>query len=313
MTELSIVIPVYNVELYLEKCLSSVFDSNISDELYEVIVVDDGSPDKCLAIAKKFQTQHKNMHVISQVNGGLGNARNEGAKRVTGKYIWFVDSDDWITPGAVARIIDAIEAFSPEVINIDFLYSSGDRTPVRNNAKPNVIYSGCHYLEMSIVQNPVQYYIYSARFYNEKQLSFVEGYYHEDTLFTLTALMQAKRVLYLDFLCYIHNIRENSIMTSGNHLMHARDMIVITSELIKFLNFEIRSRFEEKIFSRHVAIASGSIFYHWRRLSRKSRYLISQEIPFFILLRPILLSRSLKYMSALLTMKFFGKFWISKF
>jgi glycosyltransferase involved in cell wall biosynthesis len=252
------------------------------------------------------------MHVISQANGGLGKARNEGVKRVTGKYIWFVDSDDWITHGAIGCILSVIEEFSPEVINVDFLYSSGDRTPVCNNARPNVIFSGCHYLEMSIVQNPVQYYIYSTKFYSEKGLSFIEGYYHEDNLFTLTALMQAKRVLYLDFLCYVHNIRENSIMTSGNHLKHARDMIVITLELIKFLNFGIRSRFEKRVFSRHVAIASGAIFYHWRRLSKKSRYLISQETPFFILVRPILLSRSLKYISILFTMKFLGKFWISK-
>ena len=313
MMELSIIIPVYNVELYLEKCLSSIFSSKISEKLYEVIVVDDGSPDNSLAIAKDFQKKHSNMHLISQANGGLGKARNEGVKHVNGKYIWFVDSDDWITSDAIGNILAAVDEFSPEVINVDFLYSNGDRTPVRNDAKPNVIYAGSQYLAMSIVQNPVQYYIYSAKFYSENNLSFIEGYYHEDTLFTLTSLIQAERVMYLDSLCYIHNIRENSIMTSGNHLKHAKDMIFITLELINFLNSKIQNKSKAKIFSKHVAIAIGAIFYHWRRLSKDGRSLITKEIPFVILLRPILLAHSLKYMTTLLIMKLFGNFWMKKY
>lgn len=308
MVELSIIVPVYNVELYLEKCLSSFYDNNLSEELYEVIVVDDGSPDSCLEISKQLQAKHSNMHIVSQPNGGLGNARNEGVRCAIGNYIWFVDSDDWITSDAISNILNITRCFSPEIINFDFIYSNGDRTPFLNNSKPRKLYRGSDYLQMSTVQNPVQYYIFEAKFYHEKKLSFIEGYYHEDTLFTLTALIQSSRVLYLDVLCYVHNIRENSIMTSGNHLRHAKDMIVITSELVRFADYNIRSELDRKIFQNHIAIVTGAIFYHWRRLSRKDRNLVSRELPFWQFLKPVLRSHSIKYIVTLSIIRVFSVF-----
>lgn len=96
MVKLSIIIPVYNVELYIEKCLQSCLSQDIPYDEYEIIVVNDGSPDGSLAIAESIAKTTTNMTIISQKNGGLSAARNTGMSVAKGEYIWFVDSDDWI-------------------------------------------------------------------------------------------------------------------------------------------------------------------------------------------------------------------------
>lgn len=103
----SFVIPVYNVEKYLSRCLDSIFSQNYSN--FEVICVNDGSLDDSLTILNHFSTIHPNMRVISQENRGLGEARNTGAKYVTGDYLWFIDSDDWIELGALDILYNYIK------------------------------------------------------------------------------------------------------------------------------------------------------------------------------------------------------------
>ena len=94
---LSIIIPVYNVEQYLDKCLSSVLNINQREEI-EVLAINDGSTDGSLEILKKFQKEYPSvLQVIDKQNGGHGSAWNEGLKLATGKYIKFLDSDDWFS------------------------------------------------------------------------------------------------------------------------------------------------------------------------------------------------------------------------
>ena len=92
----SIVVPVYNVEAYLEKCLDSLVNQNFDN--YEVIIVNDGSTDKSKEIAQRYENKYSNVVLIDQKNKGLGGARNTGIEAVKGEYILFVDSDDYIHP-----------------------------------------------------------------------------------------------------------------------------------------------------------------------------------------------------------------------
>ena len=113
---LSIIIPVYKVELYLEKCLYSCLNQDIPREDYEIIVVNDGSPDKSLQIAERIAAIETNIVVISQENGGLSVARNTGLLRAKGKYVWFVDSDDWIEPDMFEIMYQAIEEAEADIV-----------------------------------------------------------------------------------------------------------------------------------------------------------------------------------------------------
>lgn len=105
--KLSLVIPMYNVELYIERCLNSCINQNLSPNEYEIIVINDGSKDNSLSIVEKIVQKYTNIHVISQINGGLSSARNTGLKNARGKYIWFIDSDDWIEPNVLKTLYDA--------------------------------------------------------------------------------------------------------------------------------------------------------------------------------------------------------------
>ena len=98
----SIIIPVYNVEKYIEKCLISILEQSYSD--YEIIVVDDGSKDKSGVICDEFSQKYNQITVIHIPNGGVSNARNIGISKATGEYYWFIDSDDYIKPNSLEII-----------------------------------------------------------------------------------------------------------------------------------------------------------------------------------------------------------------
>ena len=304
MIYLSIIIPVYNVEKYLDKCLSSILDAAVDSSYYEVIAINDGSTDNSLNILRDYQTLHSNLTVLSQSNLGLGATRNKGAALAKGEYIWFVDSDDWITPNAIDNIVKLANAEKPDVITIDFEHSSGEKSPVVNNATPGEHYTGIDYLLMSIVHNPAQYYIFNSNFYRQSNLSFSEKIYHEDSLFTPIALSLAGKVIFLGKICYIYNIRENSIMTSGgNNLKHANDMLTVVMQLMTFMNdvrLDLKGR---QALAKYIAIAVGAIYFYFKKLNFKQKIQMSHHVPFFKLLMTILRSRKYKYLISLLALK----------
>ena len=102
--KLSLIIPMYNVELYIEKCLNSCINQDLSADEYEIIIVNDGSKDNSLSIAESIAQKHNNVRIITQTNGGLSSARNTGLINSRGEYIWFIDSDDWIEPNVLKEL-----------------------------------------------------------------------------------------------------------------------------------------------------------------------------------------------------------------
>lgn len=103
----SIIVPVYKTEEYLHKCVSSILEQSFGD--FELILVDDGSPDQCPELCDNFARQDDRIKVIHKENGGVSSARNAGIAVATGEYIWFVDSDDYILPDALAILENAME------------------------------------------------------------------------------------------------------------------------------------------------------------------------------------------------------------
>ncbi len=127
MIRLSIIIPFYNVEQYIAQCLDSVFDQDIPEEEYEVICVNDGSPDHSREIVLDYMKRHSNLHLIEhECNKKLGAARNTGRRAAKGKYIWNVDSDDAIEKKCLGQLLDDCERDDLEVLM--FGYSTWDGT-----------------------------------------------------------------------------------------------------------------------------------------------------------------------------------------
>lgn len=107
MAVFSMIIPVYRTEQYLSRCIYSVLNQTFQD--YEIILVDDGSPDNCPSICDEFAEIDSRVKVIHKINGGVSSARNVGIEEANGDYIWFVDSDDYIEEFALEQIYDAIQ------------------------------------------------------------------------------------------------------------------------------------------------------------------------------------------------------------
>ena len=121
----SVIVPIYRVEAYLHKCIDSVLNQTYKD--FELILVDDGSPDGCPAICDSYAVKDKRVQVIHKTNGGLVSARKAGVEFATGKYSIALDGDDWLAEDCLQRLSSVIEEFSPEVIRFGHIYAEGEK------------------------------------------------------------------------------------------------------------------------------------------------------------------------------------------
>ncbi|NMM95239.1 glycosyltransferase family 2 protein [Bifidobacterium oedipodis] len=122
---ISVIVPVYKVEAYLDRCVQSIINQTYSN--MEIFLVDDGSPDSCPCICEKWAKKDNRIHVIHKTNGGLASARNAGLDACTGSYIGFVDSDDYIEPDMYATLMKNIQSFDAElsIIGVKRVYEDG--------------------------------------------------------------------------------------------------------------------------------------------------------------------------------------------
>jgi len=123
---ISVIVPVYKVEPYLRQCVDSILAQTYKN--LEIILVDDGSPDRCPWICDDYEKKDKRIRVIHKENGGLSDARNEGLDIATGDYIGFVDSDDWITPDMYEHLMATILKYHADIAVCDYQESNGKRT-----------------------------------------------------------------------------------------------------------------------------------------------------------------------------------------
>ena len=113
---LSIVVPIYNVESYIEKCFDSLFKQDLSISLYEIIAVNDGSLDRSMDIVEKYAGKYDNIVIYNKPNGGVSSARNAGIKLASGDYIIFVDPDDYIAENSLSKIYENLKKESADML-----------------------------------------------------------------------------------------------------------------------------------------------------------------------------------------------------
>ena len=134
---ISIIVPVFNTEPWLTECLDSLFDQSLSYERYEVICINDGSTDKCPSILDTYAANHSNMRVLHQKNCGVSTAKNVGLNHAIGKYVWFVDSDDFIPKDILGEIADSLSNFeTDELAILPTSFIDGEVVTRFTNVKP---------------------------------------------------------------------------------------------------------------------------------------------------------------------------------
>lgn len=216
---LSFIIPVYNTALYLERCVLSII-SQLGTETasYEIIIVNDGSTDNSHEIIHALAKAYPDLIVVVEhENKGLGAARNSGQKVSRGKYLFFVDSDDYINEGSLKTLLSAAESSNDDILEFGVIALDKKQKPkYLKRGIPNVPISGDEYLLKYIVVGGVWSYIYRSDFLSAHNLWMPEGIYHEDELFLTRALLFATSICLVNTFVYVYEQREGSITKSRN-------------------------------------------------------------------------------------------------
>ena len=243
--KLSIIVPIYNVEQYLRKCVDSLLAQDISSSEYEIILVDDGSPDGCPQICDEYAQKVNSekriensefIRVIHRENGGLSAARNSGIEVAQGEYVMFVDSDDYIEPNVLAGLMKQVERDDLDVLRYRLLYvriRESQESRVKSQEPIYEVYNpyksdpfkGNDYSSeptdgVSFLNSRMSTACYAWAFVLKRELLdgclFTPGIYFEDTDWTPRMLCRAKRVASTNTVVYNYLIREGSITNSVN-------------------------------------------------------------------------------------------------
>lgn len=213
MNLISVIVPIYNVEKYLDRCINSIVIQTYKN--IEIILVDDGSPDRCPEICDSWEKRDDRIVVIHKENGGLSDARNVGLKRATGKYILYVDSDDYIVEDACERFMNVVEDEDIIIGEATIIESDNIIHRVHTNLSENKVYTGGEYSKLAIRKGEwfaaACYNMYRREYLLENNLFFVKGILHEDNEFLPRLFLPAKKVKYLNYEFYKYIIREDSI------------------------------------------------------------------------------------------------------
>lgn len=225
---MSIIVPVYNVELYLDECVKSILNQTYKH--LEIILVDDGSTDNSGKICDQYKEKDSRITVIHKQNGGLSDARNTGLAAATGEYVLFVDSDDYIDS-------DTCEVFFNGIKNNQFpdiLIGNGKREPggVLYNWDNISLFekerTGSEYLKFALLNNCfnvcVPFNMYNREFLLKNNLSFKYGILHEDVRFTLPAFCLAERVVCVSQTFYHYRNNPTSIMNRKDYRKNCTDI-----------------------------------------------------------------------------------------
>lgn len=222
MLRLSIIVPVYNVSKYLVKCLDSLLSQDLESDEYEIIVVNDGSTDDSGVIAQQYADKYLNIILIEQENQGLSGARNTGIKLAKGKYIQFVDSDDFLEPNVLKTLVDKMSTDNLDILrfnyqNVNEQYEVYE--PYKEH-KPFVDYRDEVCDGLTFLTEKLGYACYAVQFMIKSELLkrdenlFKVGIYFEDTEWTPRILTQANRATSTDLMVYNYLLRQGSITNS---------------------------------------------------------------------------------------------------
>ena len=220
----SVVIPVYNAEAYLEACIESVFAQTYPD--LEILLVDDGSADGSGAICDAFAERDPRVRVFHKTNGGASSARNLGMREATGEYVYFLDADDKIDPTLLEKLVCSAEVNNAELVLFD-AYTVDDATGERSeknysHVKKYEPEAGSRLMAQMVENGDFHMGIcllfFRRSFLDRTGLTFVEGIVYEDFLFTCQAYCLAARVSYVPEYLYERLYHADSVMTAKKTL-----------------------------------------------------------------------------------------------
>lgn len=275
----SVIIPVYNSEQFLDKCISSIIDQDYSD--YELILVDDGSTDNSIEVIKKYQNFHSNIVFVQQENAGPSAARNTGLSLAKGNYVLFVDSDDWVSDDYFATLdslcvkqYDIVFFGSRHVGNNgevlkEYVYFETDR----NTALIDMFISNYYHADNYSCTNKM----YSKKILEENHICFREGtVVEEDLQFVLNVIDHSNLSLSIPNILYCYNRRtKGSVTTKFNPLKFDKKIDAYKEEmrLAKKWNSEILMNIYNDNYLTYISACINNLMYRECPMSTKEKKL----------------------------------------
>ncbi len=240
--KISVIVPVYNVENYVERCLNSIIGQTYDN--LEIIVVNDGSTDNSETICRRIANQNDRIKVFSKENGGLSDARNYGLDRATGEYISFIDSDDYISPFFYETAVDRIRKYNADIVSVNWLSFNNDtnveHVENKNDAKEYVYHDSeiiSNYLvsrNRRIIDHSACIKVYKSSLF--KNLRFPKGKYHEDLFLTYKLLDNARTYVFVDLPLYFYYRGNTNSITFNYGVKNYKDECEAIFEMIEYFN-----------------------------------------------------------------------------
>lgn len=254
--QISFILPMYNVERFLDKCVRSLLQQNLPRGTFEIILVNDGSKDNTLAIAQRLASEWPEIKVIDQKNSGQSVARNRGAKVAKGEYIWFVDSDDFLLAGVADYLFKLATNNCLDLLTFGVNHvKQGQVCPFlfSTDKKLESILGGEEYIAKYNYNNSPCLYLIKRSFLEQTGVSFIEGVYCEDGLFSLTLISVASRVAYYPSSPYVYvkNATSTTKKKSHAHYMKvANDFCFAIGFFEKFIKSKSEQGFSSAFLKR---------------------------------------------------------------
>lgn len=275
---LSIVIPAYNVERYIGQCLDSIYYQGKDEKLFEVIVVDDGSNDRTGLIVRTFLENHKNAKYLRQENQGQSVARNKGFSLAKGKFVWFIDSDDWLKKGAFNSVWTLMESYKYDIIAmpLEWSFKISKKNFLDIIINGDVELEGIDYMKNKFPVAPIQRCIISKEFIDKNNITWFPHVLHEDGLYGHEIFYLAKSVHVLKNSYYNYRQQDESTMHSIK-IQSAWDLITIHKQLMIFSKDHVNSsdRLWFKTYSSNILIDCLSFTWSLRHTKEYKEFINS--------------------------------------
>lgn len=278
--KLSIIIPVYNVEKYIKKCLESCFKQDVAAHEYEVIIVNDGTPDNSMTIVEQFAKEYANLKIVNQENRGLSAARNVGLKYAKGEYVWFIDADDYIEHCCLKRIFSQLNE-DLDILQLQYrltFENSNKKIPMQHYSISKSI-SGLQLIrEYGFLPVASQFSIYRKLFLQTNKLQFTVGIYYEDLDIRPRVLWYAKTISFDSKISYNYLQRVNGSITSVFKFRNAQDLIAIMNNVIEFVvNNKISGVYKRKFYS-YIGLCMNQLLFGFQFLEQTEKHSLYQEL-----------------------------------
>lgn len=254
---ISIVVPIYNVEQYLPRCIDSIINQTYKN--LEIILVDDGSPDNCPKICDEYAKQDSRIKVIHKENGGLSDARNAGMKVATGEYILFIDSDDRIKSEMIEDMYNRMIQDNSDLVSSGVIWVDEDGAEIRNaTVSENCVLNTEQAMKELIYDGKLKQHVWNKLYKADmiKNVPFEKGKYHEDVFWSYQVIGEAKRISIEKNSYYFYVQRSESIMGEkySAKRLDALDAMKLRCEYMK-------NKFP-KLYNNALEIYIGSCMYH---------------------------------------------------